>query len=132
MHTPRPFLSAILTFSLLSFLQSRLLGRDFALLPKLGVLIPMQDPMAIGTQGNALGCRLVNRLIDAPIGHQAVDLSIRLVPHYMMEVNHRRMRKATMSTRLRLLELYPKILAPSLVSVRPGLVLRSIVLVPTL
>jgi hypothetical protein len=92
----------------------------------------MQDPMTIGTQGNALGCRLVNRLIDAPIGHQAVDLSIRLVPNNMMKINHRRMRKPTMGTSLPFFELYPKILALPLIAVRPGLVLRSIVLVPTL
>ena len=92
----------------------------------------MQDPVAIGTQGNALGCGLLYRLPKAPVGQQPVDLPGRLVPNDMMEVNHRRMRKATMRTRLQLLELQPFIALDSLVSARSGLVLRSIALIPTL
>lgn len=132
MHTPRPFLSAILSFSLLSFLQSGLLRRHAPLLTGLLLLIPVDQTVTSRTQGNALSCRLLNRPLKAPIGHQLVDLLRRLVPNDMVKVNHRRMRKATNQTGLLLLELQPLIALDSPVTPRPGLVLRSMALIPTL
>ena len=88
--------------------------------------------MTVAAQRNALGRGLLNRPFKAPIGHQLVDLLRRLVPNDMVKINHRRMRKATMRTGLRLLERDPLIALDSLVPARPGLVLRSIALIPTL
>lgn len=88
--------------------------------------------MTVAAQRNALGRGLLNRPFKAPIGHQLVDLLRRLVPNDMVKVNHRRMRKATNRTGLLLLELQPLIALDSPVTPRPGLVLRSMALVPTL
>ena len=88
--------------------------------------------MTVATQRNALGRGLLNGSSKAPVGNQPVDLPGRLVPNDVVKVNHRRMRKATMRTGLRLLERDPLIALDSLVLARPGLVLRSMTLIPTL
>ena len=91
-------------------------------------LVPVKDPVAVGTQRDAL-LHLTHRGLVLPTTDQGPD-GLLLRPIDMVEVDHRRMAHATVRTGLRRLEVQPLLFQQPISSPDPALGQGFVLLVP--